>query len=136
MINILDKRYSMPYRTYFSQVAISELHIKMQAEGHSGTENSSFSLLQLACGQAVQRSPISLTVPFINEEFDLNAHCLQTTYFPDDHTGQNNAAGLREDYSLQLSLVVNPCFAQAQPSSFFLQLMTDGTAAMKCWSAS
>ncbi|XP_041725960.2 E3 SUMO-protein ligase ZBED1-like [Coregonus clupeaformis] len=38
----------------------------------------------------------SLTVHFIDEDFNLRARCLQTTYFPDDHTGENIAAGLRE----------------------------------------
>lgn len=32
LINTRDKRYSMPSCTYFSQVAIMELHKKMQTE--------------------------------------------------------------------------------------------------------
>lgn len=39
---------------------------------------------------------ISLTVHFVNEEFELKSSCLQTPYFPDDHTGENIALGLRE----------------------------------------
>lgn len=37
---------------------------------------------------------ISLTVHFVYEEFELKS--LQTSYFPDDHTGENIALGLRE----------------------------------------
>lgn len=33
---------------------------------------------------------------FVDEEFELKSHCLQTSYFPDDHTGENIALGLRE----------------------------------------
>ena len=32
----------------------------------------------------------------ITEDVDLNDRCLQTSYFPDDHTGENIAPGLRE----------------------------------------
>ncbi|XP_059366328.1 zinc finger BED domain-containing protein 4-like [Carassius carassius] len=39
---------------------------------------------------------ISLTVHFVDEEFELKSRCLQTSYFPADHTGENIALGLRE----------------------------------------
>ena len=38
----------------------------------------------------------SITVHFIDEDFNLKAHCLQAAYFPDDHIGGNIAADLRE----------------------------------------
>lgn len=38
----------------------------------------------------------SLTVHYIDEDLNLKARCLQASYFPDDHTGENIAAGLRE----------------------------------------
>ena len=38
----------------------------------------------------------SLTVHFTDEDFNLNARCLQATDVPDEHTGENAAAGLRE----------------------------------------
>ncbi|GAA6084883.1 ceramide transfer protein isoform X1 [Tachysurus ichikawai] len=37
---------------------------------------------------------ISLTVHFVDEEFELKSRCLQTSYF--DYTGENIAMGLRE----------------------------------------
>ncbi|KAL7868960.1 hypothetical protein SRHO_G00103440 [Serrasalmus rhombeus] len=39
---------------------------------------------------------ISLTVHFITEDFQLKSRCLQTTFFPEDHTSENIATGLRE----------------------------------------
>lgn len=39
---------------------------------------------------------ISLTVHFINREFQLRSRCLQTAYFPEDHTSENIAMGMRE----------------------------------------
>ena len=39
---------------------------------------------------------MSLTVHFVNANFELCSRCLQTAYFPTDHTGENIAMGLRE----------------------------------------
>ena len=39
---------------------------------------------------------MSLTVHFIKEDFELKTRCLQTVYFPDSHTGENIALGLRD----------------------------------------
>lgn len=33
---------------------------------------------------------------FVNEEFELKSRCLETSYFPDDHRGENIALGLRD----------------------------------------
>lgn len=38
----------------------------------------------------------SLTVRFITEDFGLKTRCLHTLYFPNDQTGENIAAGLRD----------------------------------------
>lgn len=39
---------------------------------------------------------ISLTVHFINEDFQFKSRCLQTAFFPEDHTSENIATGMRE----------------------------------------
>ena len=39
---------------------------------------------------------LSLTIHLINNEWELCSKCLQTSYFPDDHTGEAIAQGLRE----------------------------------------
>ena len=39
---------------------------------------------------------LSLTVHFLNDNFELKSRCLKTAYFPTDHTGENIALGLRE----------------------------------------
>ncbi|KAK1880248.1 Zinc finger BED domain containing protein 1, partial [Dissostichus eleginoides] len=35
-------------------------------------------------------------VHFIDEDFKLKSRCLQTAFFPENHTSENIAAGLRE----------------------------------------
>lgn len=42
---------------------------------------------------------MSLTVHFINNNWDLRSACLQTAYFPDDHKGEIIAQGLKDALS-------------------------------------
>ncbi len=93
LINTLDKRYSMPSHTYFSQVAIPELHKECKQRVSAELKIAATSdMWSSRTAEPYQ----SLTVHFITEDLDLKARCLQTAYFPDDHTGENIAAGLRE----------------------------------------
>ena len=39
---------------------------------------------------------MSYTVHFVGEDWKLESRCLQTLYLPEDHTGENIAAALRE----------------------------------------
>ncbi len=39
---------------------------------------------------------LSLTVHFISDDWVLRSHCLQTSYFPDDHIGKLLATGLQD----------------------------------------
>lgn len=39
---------------------------------------------------------LSLTAHFIDETWQLQSYCLQTSYFPDDHTGDIIAQGLKD----------------------------------------
>lgn len=52
---------------------------------------------QQTCGQAGRPNHILVfTVHYINDDFELKTRCLQTPYFPVDHTGQNITHELRE----------------------------------------
>uniref|UniRef100_A0A8C9YIK6 BED-type domain-containing protein n=1 Tax=Sander lucioperca TaxID=283035 RepID=A0A8C9YIK6_SANLU len=81
LVTTLDKRYSMPSRTYFSQIAIPELHRQSTTDMWSSRTAEPYQ---------------SLRVHYITEDLHLKARSLQTAYFPEDHTGENIAAGLRE----------------------------------------
>ncbi|XP_051571349.1 E3 SUMO-protein ligase ZBED1-like [Myxocyprinus asiaticus] len=97
LINTLDTRYNMPSRTYFSQVAIPELHRKYKQRVAAELKTKEFFAATTDMWSSRTADPYqSLTVHFITEDFDLKACCLKTAYFPDDHTGENIAAGLRE----------------------------------------
>ncbi|XDV25933.1 hypothetical protein PO909_029757 [Leuciscus waleckii] len=99
MIKTLDPRYEMPSRKYFSQVAIPNLYQKHRAK----IETDLATVLHFAATTDMWSSRtmepyLSLTVHFISDEWVLLSHCLQTSYFPDDHTGELLAAGLKEAF--------------------------------------
>ncbi|KAJ8342807.1 hypothetical protein SKAU_G00327350 [Synaphobranchus kaupii] len=97
LVKTLDKRYSMPSRTYFSQVAIPELYKTCRQRVAAELKTAEFFPTTTDMWSSRTAEPYqSLTVHFVNEEFDLKARYLQTAHFPDDHTGENTAAGLRE----------------------------------------
>ncbi|XP_070835535.1 zinc finger BED domain-containing protein 4-like [Chaetodon trifascialis] len=97
LINTLDKRYSIPSRTYFSQTAIPELYKKCKDKVAAELKTVEFFATTTDLWSSRTAEPYqSLTVHFIDEDFNLKARCLQANYFPDDHTGDNIAAGLRE----------------------------------------
>ncbi|XP_040289759.1 E3 SUMO-protein ligase ZBED1-like [Bufo bufo] len=97
LIHTLDKRYQLPSRNYFSQTAIPELYSKCcDAVQQEMAGVKVFSTTTDLWSSRTTEPYISLTVHFVNEEFQLKSRCLQTSYFPDDHTGENIALGLKE----------------------------------------
>lgn len=97
MVNTLDQRYVVPSRKYFSEVEIPKLH----AEVRSQVEKELCDIQQYATttdlwSSRTMDSYISLTIHFIDDEWKLCSKCLQTSYFPEDHTGEFISQGLRE----------------------------------------
>ncbi|XP_030224922.1 zinc finger BED domain-containing protein 1-like [Gadus morhua] len=93
----MDKRYVLPSRTYFNQVAIPQLYGECKAKVVNELENMEFYASTTDMWSSRTTEPyMSLTVHFVNENFELCNRCLQTAYFPTDHTGENIAAGLKE----------------------------------------
>ncbi|XP_049909754.1 E3 SUMO-protein ligase ZBED1-like [Epinephelus moara] len=97
LVNKLDRRYEVPSRNYFSDVAIPKLYEKCRTT----VESELCQVEYFACSTDLWSSRttepyISLTVHFVDREFQLKARCLQTQYFPEQHTGENTACGLCE----------------------------------------
>ncbi|XP_051784492.1 E3 SUMO-protein ligase ZBED1-like [Erpetoichthys calabaricus] len=97
MINTLDPRYVIPSRKYFSQTAIPDLYRehrgKLQAEVATVPD---YSTTADVWSSRTMEPYLSLTIHFINDDWLLKSYCLQTSYFPNDHTGELLAAGLLE----------------------------------------
>ncbi|KAK0151049.1 hypothetical protein N1851_007839 [Merluccius polli] len=70
LINKLDLRYQIPSQNYLSQVAIPKIR--------------------------TTELYISLTVRFLDKDFELKMQCLKTAYLPGEHTKENIARGLRK----------------------------------------
>ncbi|XP_063742293.1 E3 SUMO-protein ligase ZBED1-like [Eleginops maclovinus] len=97
MIHTLDPRYEIPSRKYFSQVAIPNLYQKHRAKLETDLATVKHFAATTDMWSSRTMDPyLSLTVHFISDEWVLESHCLQTSYFPDDHTGELLAAGLQE----------------------------------------
>lgn len=97
MINTLDKRYALPSRHYFTRVALPALYEKCRAEVANEVSKAEYFATTTDLWSSRTMEPyISLTIHYIDADFNLNTKCLQTVFIPEDHTGQNIAHGLRE----------------------------------------
>ncbi|XP_038162089.1 E3 SUMO-protein ligase ZBED1-like [Cyprinodon tularosa] len=97
LLRTMDKRYVLPSRTYFNRVAIPQLYGECKAKVVNELENMEFYASTTDLWSSRTTEPyMSLTVHFVNANFELRSRCLQTAYFPTDHTGENIAIGLKE----------------------------------------
>ncbi|XP_035806010.2 E3 SUMO-protein ligase ZBED1-like [Amphiprion ocellaris] len=97
LVKVLDPRYVMRGRKHFSKVELPRLYDACQAK----VEKDVCSVVHYALttdpwtSRATQPY-MSVTIHFISKDWTLCARCLQTAYFPDDHTGVMLAQGLRD----------------------------------------
>ncbi len=97
MIKTLDPRYVIPSRKYFSQTAIPNLYQQHRAKLEVDLATVPHFAATTDMWSSRSMEPyLSLTVHFISDDWVLQSHCLQTSYFPDDHTGEFLSAGLQE----------------------------------------
>lgn len=97
MVQTLDKRYTMPSRKYFSNVAIPAMYDSKRADVKAELrEVKYFSATSDLWSSRTMEPYMSLTVHFITSDFEMKSRCLQTSFFPEDHTGQALAHGLKE----------------------------------------
>lgn len=101
LVQTLDPRYEMPSRKHITKVVLPDLYdacrAKVEAEIHKGMFYATTTDMW---SSRTTHPYMSLTAHFINQDWNLCSRCLQTSYFPEDHTGEMLAKGLRE--SLQL----------------------------------
>lgn len=97
LIKTLDPRYELPSRKYFSEVALPQLYNNTREKVSRELEELSFYSATADMWSSRTMQPyMSLTVHFINNAWDLRSISLQMSYFPDDHTGELVAKGLRD----------------------------------------
>ncbi|XP_058602589.1 zinc finger BED domain-containing protein 4-like [Onychostoma macrolepis] len=97
MIKTLDKRYSLPSRNYFSSVALPGLYTQCLMTVEEEPQNmQNFAGTADLWSSRTTEPYLSLTVHFITSDFNMKCRCLQTAFFPADHTGKELAQGLKE----------------------------------------
>ena len=90
MIQALNPRYQLPHKDYFNRIAIPSMYentreqisLKMKKEAHY------FSATTDLWSSRTSDPYLSLTVHYIDTEWNLQSHCLQANYMPEDHTGE------------------------------------------------
>lgn len=89
MIKTLDKRYEMPSRNYFSKVALPALYKQCREEIRKEIADLPFYATTTDLWSSRTMEPyMSLTIHYIDEDFEIKTRCLQTSFFPEDHTGE------------------------------------------------
>ena len=97
LVKTLDKRYELPSRNYFSRTALPAMYIKIKAKVEAELQDTSYFAATTDLWSSRTMEPyMSLTVHFISSDFTMKSRCLQTAFFPQDHTGDELAVGLVE----------------------------------------
>uniref|UniRef100_A0AAR2K029 BED-type domain-containing protein n=1 Tax=Pygocentrus nattereri TaxID=42514 RepID=A0AAR2K029_PYGNA len=97
LIKKLDRRYNIPSRHYFSKTALPDMYEKARDQLAASLACVEFYASTTDIWSSRTTEPyLSLTVHYINSEWKLCSSCLETSYLPEDHTGQNIANDLRE----------------------------------------
>ncbi|XP_058874176.1 E3 SUMO-protein ligase ZBED1-like isoform X1 [Acipenser ruthenus] len=100
LLKMIDKKYQLPSRKYFSETALPALYDDCREQVAEALTRVQFfaSTTDLWSSQTTEPY-ISLTVHYIDPDWKLCTKCLQTSYFPEDHTGEAIAQGLRDALS-------------------------------------
>ncbi|XP_039544447.1 E3 SUMO-protein ligase ZBED1-like isoform X2 [Pimephales promelas] len=97
LLKTLDPRYTLPGRKYFSETALPKLYESCrQTLAHEVQKVLHFATTTDLWTSRTSEPYLSLTAHFIDETWQLQSYCLQTSYFPDDHTGDIIAQGLKD----------------------------------------
>ena len=97
LIHTLDKRYVLPSRHHFSRIALPALYEECRGKVASEVSTALYFATTTDLWSSRTMEPyISLTLHYIDADFAIKTNCLQTAFFPEDHTGLNIAEGLRQ----------------------------------------
>lgn len=100
LIRTLEPRYEIPSRKYFSQKCLPQFYTECRERVYNEISNVTFFSTTADLWSNRTTEPyISLTIHYIDGDWKLQNKCLQTSYFPEDHTGEIIAAGLRDALS-------------------------------------
>lgn len=97
LVKVLDSRYELPGRKYFSKTALPQLYEECREKLENNLRNVKYFATTSDLWSSRTSEPyMSLTIHYIDEEWCLQSRCLQTAYFPEDHTAEILSAGLED----------------------------------------
>lgn len=94
--SLRHSKYDLPGCNFFSEKALTELYMLVREKvAHQLTNMTHFSTTTHLWSSTTCEPYLSLTVHYI-DNWELKSLCLQTSFFPDDHTGELIAQGLQD----------------------------------------
>lgn len=97
LIKVLDPRYEIPGRKYFSQTAMPQLYDECRGKLETELKEVKYFATTSDLWSSRTSEPyLSLTIHYIDKEWALQSTCLQTVYFPEDHTAEIISQGLED----------------------------------------
>ncbi|XP_028300964.1 zinc finger BED domain-containing protein 1-like [Gouania willdenowi] len=97
LMNTMDKRYVLPSSHHFSRIALPALYDECRGKVAKEVSTAVYFATTTDLWSSRTMEPyINLTLHYIDADFTIKTNCLQTAFFPEDHTGQNLADGLRQ----------------------------------------
>ncbi|KAF3833113.1 hypothetical protein F7725_026778 [Dissostichus mawsoni] len=96
LVKTLDPKYNLPGRKYFAEKALPALYVEVREKVTNQLTNvTHFSTTTDLWSSRTCEPYLSLTVHYV-DNWELKSACLQTSFFPEDHTGEIIAQGLQE----------------------------------------
>ncbi|XP_074550123.1 E3 SUMO-protein ligase ZBED1-like [Halichoeres trimaculatus] len=97
LMELADPRYIMPSRKHFTRVEVPRLYAERRTEVAREINRVAHYSLTTDLWTSRQTEPyMCITIHFIDNDWTLCSRCLQTAYFPQDHTGAMIAQGLTD----------------------------------------
>ncbi|XP_013880075.1 zinc finger BED domain-containing protein 1 [Austrofundulus limnaeus] len=96
LLKVLDRRYELPSRNYFAREVLPQMYTEVRERlANQLPKLSHFALTTDMWSSRTCEPYLSVTIHFI-EDWELKSACLQTSYFPQDHTGEHIAEALQD----------------------------------------
>ena len=91
MVEALNPRYQLLHKDFFSRTAIPELYerTREQIEVKIKKESQYFSATTDLRSSCTSDPHLCITIHYIDSEWNLQSHCLQANYMPEDHTREH-----------------------------------------------
>ncbi|KAF7214478.1 zinc finger BED domain-containing protein 1-like, partial [Nothobranchius furzeri] len=135
LIKVLDQRYEIPGRKYFSQTALPQLYDERREKLEMELKDVSFFATTADLWSSRSSEPyLSLTIHYMDKEWTLQSTCLQTAYFPEDHTAEIISRGLEDALeSWNLSKDRQVCITTDNGANIVKAVALQGWTRLQCF---